>query len=115
MTAETQNPSQEDTEFPCSIDIEIPFHTERLADVAHRTLSVDKELSSLVRRSFSLRNQPQEGSHAAATVLHVRYKATTNRMLRVAVNAFMESLYLVIEVMEHLDVDPGKKQAAKQA
>ncbi|KAL2757138.1 hypothetical protein ACRALDRAFT_2102559, partial [Sodiomyces alcalophilus JCM 7366] len=85
--------------------LEIPFPTERLADAAHKTLSVDKELSSLVRRSFSLRSQPREGSHAAATILHVQYKATTNRMLRVAVNTFMESLSLVIEVMEHLDVD----------
>ena len=33
------------------------------------------------------------------------YKATTNRMLRVAVNGCMESLRLVLEVMEGLDVD----------
>lgn len=86
-------------------DLEIPFPTERLANIAHKSISVDKELSPLVRRSFSVRNQPQNASHAAATILHVQYKATTNRMLRVAVNTFMESLSLVIEVMEHLDAD----------
>ena len=39
------------------------------------------------------------------TVLCTEYKATTNRMLRVAVNGFMESLGLVLGVMEELDVD----------
>ena len=39
------------------------------------------------------------------TVLRTGYKATTNRMLRVAVNGFMESLGVVLGVMEELDVD----------
>lgn len=39
------------------------------------------------------------------TVLRTEYKATTNRILRVAVNGFMESLGVVLEVMEELDVD----------
>lgn len=39
------------------------------------------------------------------TVLCTEYKATTNRMLRVAVNGFMESLGVVLGVMEELDVD----------
>jgi EKC/KEOPS complex subunit PCC1/LAGE3 len=38
-------------------------------------------------------------------VLKVDYKATTNRMLRVAVNGFFESLGVVMQVMEELDVD----------
>lgn len=33
------------------------------------------------------------------------YRATTNRMLRVAVNGFLESLGVVLGVMEELDVD----------
>ena len=39
------------------------------------------------------------------TVLRTEYTATTNRMLRVAVNGFMESLGVVLGVMEELDVD----------
>lgn len=39
------------------------------------------------------------------TVLRTVYTATTNRMLRVAVNGFMESLGVVLGVMEELDVD----------
>lgn len=39
------------------------------------------------------------------SVLEVRYRATTNRMLRVAVNGFFESLGTIIQVMEELDLD----------
>ena len=39
------------------------------------------------------------------TVLKTEYRATTNRMLRVAVNGFMESLGVVLGVMEELDID----------
>ncbi len=37
--------------------------------------------------------------------MRTEYKATTNRMLRVAVNGFFESLNVVVQVMEELDVD----------
>lgn len=47
----------------------------------------------------------EEQSEEHKTVLRTEYKATTNRMLRVAVNGFMESLGVVLGVMEELDVD----------
>lgn len=37
--------------------------------------------------------------------MKTKYRATTNRMLRVAVNGFFESLGVVIQVMEELDAD----------
>lgn len=40
-----------------------------------------------------------------ATVLRTIYRATTNRMLRVSVNGFFESLNVVLQVMQELDVD----------
>jgi len=121
--------------------IHIPFPTYRLAKTALRTLSVDEELSPLVRRSFSLVSASREPAstvnkdpfkapllvnaaptqpvHASSapdtapvgaddedrTVLQIDYRATTNRMLRVAVNGFFDSLAVVIQVMEELDVD----------
>ena len=116
--------------------IDIPFPTHRLASIALRSLSVDEELSSLVRREFSLgphfTNDPetkaargikpatttQRDQHDLATsvsqlsttneettVLKVYYKATTPRMLRVAVNGFFESLGVVVQVMEELDAN----------
>ena len=100
----------------------MPLPTHRLASAALRSLRVDAELSPLVRRSFSLISE--ESSHeefntsrsdsfpdlvadrqAILNVLQIEYKATTNRMLRVAVNGFMESLGVVLAVMEELDVD----------
>lgn len=53
-----------------------------------------------------------ESTSQDAQILKVEYKATTNRMLRVAVNSFMDSLKLVVEVMEQLDTDVfGKSQS----
>ena len=39
------------------------------------------------------------------TILSTEYRATTNRMLRVATNGFMESLSLTLAVMEELDFE----------
>ena len=46
-----------------------------------------------------------------STILRTVYRATTNRMLRVAVNGFMESLGVVLQVMEELDVDVLESKA----
>ena len=90
--------------------IDVPFPDERLAKIALRTLSVDKELSPLVDRSFDLVDPAEHQSNgdvvaASKTALRVTYRASTNRMLRVSVNGFLESLRLVVQVMEDLDVD----------
>ncbi len=75
-------------------------------------MSVDKELSPLVHRSFSTvspastnENDPSLVDSSEESILRAEYKATTNRMLRVAVNGFMERLSVVLGVMEVLDVD----------
>ena len=39
------------------------------------------------------------------TILCTEYTATTNRMLRVATNGFMESLSLILAVIQELDID----------
>ncbi|MCJ1357933.1 MAG: hypothetical protein MMC33_007929 [Icmadophila ericetorum] len=120
--------------FPFCLIISIPLPSHRLASSALRALRVDDELSPLVRRSFSLRlpetarsdfsshgdhindlfaitlgpptrNGGKPETEESLTVLRTEYRATTNRMLRVAVNGFMESLGLVLAVMEELDVD----------
>ncbi|KAF7525606.1 hypothetical protein G7054_g11038 [Neopestalotiopsis clavispora] len=94
-------------DFPCTLTLDVPFPTARLASVALRSLQVDKELSPLVRRDLRIatpENLP-DTERIEDSVLKVTYKATTNRMLRVAVNGFMESLTLVLEVMESLDTD----------
>lgn len=107
-----------------------------------KALAVDKELSPLVQRRFSTVTAASttnssggsgSGSGSGSTgtgtstsisiskglddgddecVLRVHYRATTNRMLRVAVNSFMDSLALILEVMEKLDVDVLEAQHA---
>jgi EKC/KEOPS complex subunit PCC1/LAGE3 len=73
------------TEQPVQVPATVPSTTENVSDkLATTSLSDDDE---------------------SKTVLRVDYKATTNRMLRVAVNGFFESLGVVIQVMEELDVD----------
>lgn len=116
-----------DPDFPCSLyvhsnlvkhvkflsrarTIAIPLPTHRLASSALCAIQVDAELSPLVRRSFSLGSigaaaQNPDAEDACGVILITQYKATTNRMLRVAVNGFMESLGLVLGVVEALDVD----------
>lgn len=89
----------------------MPFPTARLSTVAMKALSVDRELSPLVQRNFS--TIAAAGGSTEPCVLRIHYKATTNRMLRVAVNGFMESLSLVLEVMEKLDADVLEAQNAE--
>ncbi|CZS91251.1 uncharacterized protein RAG0_01964 [Rhynchosporium agropyri] len=95
-----------DPKLPCSLTIDLPLPTARLATIALRALSVDAELSPLVRRSFStIASSASTSSPEEANILRTQYKATTNRMLRVAVNGFMESLSVVLGTMQELDVD----------
>ncbi|KAJ5493065.1 hypothetical protein N7539_001811 [Penicillium diatomitis] len=106
-----------ETEFPYSLTISLPLPSHRLASSALQTLEVDTELSPFVRRTFALtapasetHGEPQEKKQKqdpeeTRTVLQTTYRATTNRMLRVAVNGFMESLGVVLGVMAELDVD----------
>lgn len=47
------------------------------------------------------------------TVLETTYRATTNRMLRVSVNGFMDSLGVVLGVMHELDVDVLQEESRK--
>ncbi|KAK3309560.1 transcription factor Pcc1-domain-containing protein [Chaetomium strumarium] len=89
-------------EFPCALTLDVPFPDARLAGIALRVLRVDKELSNLVTRNLS--TVASEGS-SKQTVLRVEYRAATNRMLRVAVNAFLDNVALVTEVMGGLDED----------
>jgi len=54
------------------------------------------------------------GDEGENVVLRTEYAATTNRMLRVAVNGFMESIAVVIQVMAELDIDAVDDHATKR-
>ena len=96
----------------------MPNH--RLASCALQTLQVDQELSPSVRRQLTL-TTPESPSTSgeetdteeSKTVLKTTYWASTNRMLRVAVNGFMESMGVVLGVMQELDVDILREELGK--
>lgn len=102
-----------DDNFPCSLTLQVPFPDAWLASVALQALRVDKELSGHVKRELTTVAAPESGD-AGETILRVDYKATTNRMLRVAVNSFMDSLALVLEVQEEMDVDVIESEKASK-
>lgn len=116
---------RERTNIGMNRTISLPLPTHRLASSALRALQVDAELSPFVRRSFALTTptspsataQPGEEKEVddeeKKTVLQTTYHATTNRMLRVAVNGFMESLGVVLGVMGELDVDVLREELGK--
>lgn len=97
--------------------IAIPFPTHRLASAALRAIDVDKERSPFVHRSFALVS-PESATTSDAdedskTVLQTTYRATTNRMLRVSVNGFMDTIGVVLGIIEELDVDVLKEELGK--
>lgn len=118
-------PSDAAQDFPCTLyaqepesetvgltvacrTIDIPFPTHRLASSAMRAVQVDAEISPLVRRTISVVSAPEDTIQTPGEdkrIMRTMYSATTNRMLRVAVNGFMESIGVVLQVMEELDVD----------
>lgn len=50
-------------------------------------------------------DRESRASEDGKTILRTTYRATTNRMLRVSVNGFFESMAVVLQVMEELDTD----------
>lgn len=113
--------------------ISVPLPSHRLASAAVRSLEVDVELSQFVKRSIRVSESSISTSTLAPNgigvngesgkedtdsdppaILLTEYRATTNRMLRVAVNGFMESLGVVLGVMEELDVDVLVRELGEQ-
>jgi EKC/KEOPS complex subunit PCC1/LAGE3 len=79
-----------------------------LSPLVHRTMSVaplDGGLGGADLDSNDATDGTTELDQAGRFVLRTLYRATTNRMLRVAVNGFMESLGVVLGVIGELDVD----------
>jgi EKC/KEOPS complex subunit PCC1/LAGE3 len=83
--------------------LDFPLPTTGHAIHAQNVLQVDEELSTFVRRTIS--TVSPSPNTAEKSVLRAHYQATSNRMLRVSLNGFMESLILVLGIMEELDED----------
>jgi EKC/KEOPS complex subunit PCC1/LAGE3 len=100
MTSSTDNLPHKVYYFPIpplhlltSRSLSIPFPSPLLASQALQILSPDKELKEdLVRRTLSVEQSE----------LHVEFECVSARMTRIAVNAFLESVELVLNSMAEL-------------
>lgn len=74
-----------------SCEIAIPFPTAKEADIAYNSIRVDKDpKKGGVTKTLSLKDNS----------LHAHFEASSARMLRVAVNGFMDLVILVTQTME---------------
>ena len=71
-------------------------------NIAPRSL---ENLPDIITSAPPVLNPGSEAWQQELSVLRIEYRATTNRMLRVVVNGLIESLALVLNVMEDLDKD----------
>ncbi|CAG8446005.1 2727_t:CDS:2 [Ambispora gerdemannii] len=82
------------------MSLSIPFPSPRLAIIAARALSVDKELKS---------DEVTRTIHAKDEKLLVEFKCSSVRMLRVSVNSLMDMVIMVTRTMDVFDGwTPGK-------
>ncbi|KAI8084045.1 CTAG/Pcc1 family [Gilbertella persicaria] len=73
------------------IFVEIPFPNERLASIAQQVMNVDKELKTdQVKRVITSKDN----------LLQVHFECYNTKMLRVAVNSFLEYLTMVTRTMD---------------
>ncbi|KAI8984611.1 CTAG/Pcc1 family [Mycotypha africana] len=73
------------------IFIEIPFKDERLASIAQRVMNVDQELKT---------DQVHRVITYQGNILQIQFECYNTKMLRVAVNSFLEYLTMVTRTME---------------
>jgi len=78
------------------VSFDFPFDTEEHATVARRTLEVDAE----PRRSATERHFQVEDNH-----LKVEIRSCEAKYLRVATNALLDHLHLVVETIELFKLD----------
>ncbi|KAI9209884.1 CTAG/Pcc1 family [Polychytrium aggregatum] len=73
------------------LQISVPFPNAALAQIALKTLSVDRELKS---------DQLQREMRVEGHYLYIDFKASTARLLRASVSGFFDMLILVCRTMD---------------
>ncbi|XP_017776879.1 PREDICTED: uncharacterized protein LOC108562893 [Nicrophorus vespilloides] len=76
-----------------NVKLEIPFPTNRLAQIVYDVLKVDQEPKrSGVKKELSV----------SENILKVKFVSSLARQSRVAVNSFFESLNLIVETIDFI-------------
>ncbi|CDH49931.1 hypothetical protein RO3G_16398 [Lichtheimia corymbifera JMRC:FSU:9682] len=78
-----------------TLDLKIPFPTNRLANIAEQVLGVDKELKT---------DQVKRTTIVNDNILEARFECVSARMMRVSVNSYLEMLSMVTRTMDQYDV-----------
>ncbi|KAK9456078.1 transcription factor Pcc1-domain-containing protein [Dipodascopsis uninucleata] len=86
-------------EMPCKLAVFIPFPTYRQADIILRTLSPDPQLK---HDQFEQMLSTEMTGEEECT-LKADFRAVTDRVLRVGVNGFFESLGVAVGCLRELD------------
>ncbi|KAI9306798.1 CTAG/Pcc1 family [Cunninghamella echinulata] len=73
------------------LDLSIPFPSSKLAEIAMKVISVDKELKT---------DQVQRKIECDDNILKVHFDSVSARMLRVSSNSFLEMLLMVTKTMD---------------
>eukprot|EP00729_Bicosta_minor_P012040 gene12040-28245_t len=76
-----------------TFSVDVPFPTARLAEIAYKTLSVDREPHKNSTKTMSV----------ADKVLSMRIETIESKVLRVAVGNFLDMLALTLETMDSFD------------
>ncbi|ORY06610.1 transcription factor Pcc1 [Basidiobolus meristosporus CBS 931.73] len=83
------------TNWEHTMNLSFAFESPQQADIARRTLNVDKELKEdQVKRELEVKDNQ----------LLVTFQCHTVRMLRVAVNSFLEFLHLVTLTIKEFEL-----------
>ncbi|XP_033232572.1 uncharacterized protein Tcs6 [Drosophila pseudoobscura] len=91
---------------PCESTLRLPFETPRLAEIAYRVLSVDKE----PRRNFV-----QKTLNLERDVLVVHFCADQVKNLRTAISSFFEALLLCQDTIKQFgDPTSAEPEAPQQ-
>ena len=82
--------------FPCTSTLRLELGTAARALAAKRSLEVDLELDATsVRREFFLEEE--------TSTLRVEFRASSERMLRVALSSFFDMSKVVIETLDEFE------------
>ncbi|KAK9237750.1 CTAG/Pcc1 family [Lipomyces kononenkoae] len=87
------------------LTLTIPFHTSRQAEIAYNAISPDPQLKpDQFTQVLSIKDASGPGDQLiAGRILVAEFEAASERVLRVGVNGFLDSLGVVVGCLKDLD------------
>ena len=89
--------------YPYQCDIEVDMLSPEMASSVQEILSVDREIGDRVTKQMEARG----------AVLHIHFKATEARLLRVSVSSFYDYLLVCLKCYQEFGYDGAAPDAAE--